>query len=260
MVPVGEIYHTLRLSPICRYVKIVKCYTSWHLSRVAARRPLSRASRQRVEDGIQVANAIPDIVISRLPIYLQALTRLAEQGQKVTTSSQELGDLLGISSAQIRKDLSHFGEFGKQGTGYHIGYLHNQLQRILKLDQEWPVAVIGAGFLGHALASYGGFRPRGFRVAWIFDSDPAKIGMKVGGVTVQDVAELEETIRREGAQIAILAVPAPAAQEITDRVVEAGVTAILTYAPITLSVPDRVHVQYSDPVIQLQRMTYHLER
>ncbi len=260
MVLIGEIYHTLSLSPIWRYVRIVKCYTSPHLLRVTVRLPLSRVTRLSVEDNRSVPNAIPDIVISRLPIYLQALTRLAEQGQKVTTSSQELGELLGISSAQIRKDLSHFGEFGKQGTGYHISYLRNQLQRILKLDQEWPVALIGAGFLGHALASYGGFRPRGFRVAWIFDSDPAKIGMEVSGVTVQDDAELEETIRREGAQIAILAVPAPAAQIITNRLVEAGITAILTYAPITLSVPDHVHVQYSDPVIQLQRMTYYLER
>lgn len=206
-----------------------------------------------------MANAIPDIVISRLPIYLQALGRLAEQGHKVTTSSQELGELLGISSAQIRKDLSHFGEFGKQGTGYHISYLHNQLQRILKLDQEWPVALVGAGFLGHALASYGGFRPRGFRVAWIFDSDPAKIGLEIGGVIVQNVAELEETLQREGTQIAIIAVPAAAAQETADRLVEAGVTAILTYAPITLAVPDRVHVQYSDPVVQLQRMTFYLD-
>jgi redox-sensing transcriptional repressor len=213
-----------------------------------------------VEDVTQVANAIPDIVISRLPIYLQALSRLAEQGHKVTTSSQELGELLGISSAQIRKDLAHFGPFGKQGTGYHINYLHDQLQRILKLDQEWPVALIGAGFLGHALASYGGFRPRGFRVAWIFDSDPAKIGKEVGGVMVEDVAALEETIGREGAQIAILAVPAGAAQEIADRLVEAGITAILTYAPITLAVPEHVHVQYSDPVVQLQRMTYYLGR
>lgn len=207
-----------------------------------------------------MANAIPDIVISRLPIYLQALSRLAQEGHKLTTSSQELGGLLGISSAQIRKDLSHFGEFGKQGTGYHISYLHNQLQLILKLDQEWPVALIGAGFLGHALASYGGFRPRGFHVAWIFDSDPAKIGTEVGTVLVQDVAELEETIRHENVQIAIIAVPASAAQEITERLVEAGVTAILTYAPLTLSVPEHVHVQYSDPVVQLQRMTYYLER
>lgn len=168
--------------------------------------------------------------------------------------------MLGISSAQIRKDLSHFGEFGKQGTGYHIIYLSEQLQRILKLDQEWPVALVGAGFLGHALASYGGFRSRGFSIRWIFDNDAGKIGSEIGGVRVQDVASLEKTLRRENAQLAIIAVPAPAAQEIADRLVEAGVRAILTYAPITLSVPAHVQVQYSDPVAQLQRMTFYLER
>ena len=172
----------------------------------------------------------------------------------------ELGEMLGISSAQIRKDLSHFGEFGKQGTGYHINYLSEQLRRILKLDQDWPVALVGAGFLGHALASYGGFRQRGFYIRWIFDNDAAKIGSEIGGVRVQDVAELEATLVRENAQLAIIAVPAPAAQEIAGKLIDAGVRAILTYAPITLTVPDHVHVQYSDPVAQLQRMTYYLER
>jgi redox-sensing transcriptional repressor len=213
-----------------------------------------------VEDDNQVTSESPDVVIRRLPIYLQALRRLGEQGHKTTTSSQELGEMLGISSAQIRKDLSHFGEFGKQGTGYHINYLSEQLRRILKLDQDWPVALVGAGFLGHALASYGGFRPRGFYIRWIFDNDAAKIGSEIGGVRVQDVAELEATLVRENAQLAIIAVPAPAAQEIAGKLIDAGVRAILTYAPITLTVPDHVHVQYSDPVAQLQRMTYYLER
>jgi redox-sensing transcriptional repressor len=207
-----------------------------------------------------VATEIPDVVISRLPIYLQALRRLGEQGHKTTTSSQELGEMLGISSAQIRKDLSHFGEFGKQGTGYHISYLGEQLQRILKLDQEWPVALVGAGFLGHALASYGGFRPRGFYIRWIFDNDAGKIGTEIGGVRVQDVADLEKALRREHAQLGIIAVPALAAQAIANQLVEAGVRAILTYAPLTLAVPVHVHVQYSDPVAQLQRMTFYLER
>lgn len=206
-----------------------------------------------------MSDDIPDIVIGRLPIYLRALRRLAEEGDQLTTSSQELGERLGISSAQIRKDLSHFGEFGKQGTGYHINYLIDQLRAILHLDRDWPVALLGAGFLGHALASYGGFHPRGFRIAWIFDNDPDKVGAAIAGLTVQHVDELEETIERERIQIAILAVPAAAAQGITDRLVAADIRAILTYAPISLVVPDDVQVQYSDPVVQLQRMTYYLD-
>ena len=205
-----------------------------------------------------MAHDIPDIVIGRLPIYLRALRRLAQDGEKATTSSQELGERLGISSAQIRKDLSHFGEFGKQGTGYHVDYLIEQLRKILHLDVDWPVVLVGAGFLGHALASYGGFHRRGFRIAWIFDNDPDKIGEEIGGIRVQSVEELGETVMAERAQIAILAVPAAAAQEITDTLVEAGVRAILTYAPISLAVPKDVHVQYSDPVVQLQRMTFYL--
>lgn len=206
-----------------------------------------------------MANEIPDIVIGRLPLYLRALRRLAEEANQTTTSSQELGERLGISSAQIRKDLSHFGEFGKQGTGYHVNYLIEQLRHILNLDHEWPVALVGAGFLGHALANYGGFHTRGFTIAWIFDNDPAKVGKRMADLTVQPVDELEETIRREGAKVAILAVPADAAQEITDRLVDAGIRSILTYAPINLSVPEDVHVQYSDPVVQLQRMTFYLK-
>lgn len=220
---------------------------------------MTESSDPTVEEAPDVADEIPDIVIGRLPIYLQALTRMMEEGEKTTTSSQELGERLGISSAQIRKDLSHFGEFGKQGTGYHISYLVDQLRRILHLDREWPVALVGAGYLGHALAHYGGFKRRGFRISWIFDNDPDTVGQKLNGVTVRHVDSLERVLRREQVQIAVLAVPAHAAQELADRLVEAGVGAILTYAPISISVPEHVQVQYSDPVVQLQRMTYYLD-
>lgn len=202
---------------------------------------------------------IPDIVIGRLPVYLRELTRLADEEKKITTSSQELGERLGISSAQIRKDLSHFGEFGKQGTGYHISYLVNQLREILHLTQEWPVAVVGAGYLGHALAHYNGFKHRGFRITWLFDNDPNKVGEEMSGLIVQDISEMEKTLRENQAKIAILAVPAQVAQEITNILSRAGVKSILTYAPIHLNVPPGVHVSYSDPVIELQRMTYYLE-
>ncbi len=200
---------------------------------------------------------IPDIVIGRLPIYLRALRHLADNG-KTTTSSHELGRRLGISSAQIRKDLSHFGEFGKQGTGYNIPYLIDKLRQILNLQTEWPVVLVGAGFLGHALANYQGFAHRGFRIKYVFDNDAGRVGEQVNDLVVQDVAALEGIVRQENIQIAIVAVPANAAQEITDCLVRAGIRAILTYAPINLIVPPHVHVRYSDPVVQMQHMTYYL--
>lgn len=202
---------------------------------------------------------IPDIVIGRLPIYLRELRQLAREENQLTTSSHELGRRLGISSAQIRKDLSHFGEFGKQGTGYHIKYLIEQLQQILHLTQEWPVALIGAGYLGHAIAHYNGFQHRGFRIAWIFDNDPNKIGQNMNGLIVQPIEKLEKIIQENQVKIAIIVVPANVAQEITNRLVAAGVEAILSYAPINLNVPPHVRVSYSDPVVQMQQMTYYLK-
>lgn len=205
-----------------------------------------------------VSDAIPDIVIGRLPIYLRALTHMQAE-DKVTTSSHELGQRLGISSAQIRKDLSHFGEFGKQGTGYNIKYLTDQLRHILHLDREWAVVLIGAGFLGHALASYQGFKYRGFEIKWVFDNDPEIIGRDMGGLAVRDISELEDVVIREGVRVAIVAVPASAAQDICNLLVKAGIRSILSYAPINLVAPAGVHVRYSDPVVQLQQMTYYLD-
>ena len=170
---------------------------------------------------------IPDIVIGRLPVYLRALSLMAAAGQEIT-SSHELGEKLGISSAQIRKDLSHFGEFGKQGTGYRISHLQDQLRRILKVDREWPVALIGIGDVGQALVRYGGFRDRGFRITLAFDNDPAKIGEKVGDTLIQDVAVLPDVLKQHDTKVALIAVP------------------------------EDVRVQYLDPVTHLQRMTYYL--
>ncbi len=205
-----------------------------------------------------MSNEIPDIVIGRLPIYLRELTRMAREGEKTTTSSHDLGKRLGISSAQIRKDLSHFGEFGKQGTGYHIGYLIEQLNEILHLTREWEVAVVGAGYLGHALVQYNGFQHRGFKITCVFDNNPDKVGNLVNGLAIQSDTELEEVIRQREIEIAIIAVPVEVAQEITDRLVSAGVRALLSYAPVHLVVPEGVEVSYSDPVVQMQRMTYYL--
>jgi redox-sensing transcriptional repressor len=203
------------------------------------------------------ANKIPDIIIGRLPIYLRALQRMADKGVQ-TTSSQELGERVGISAAQIRKDISQFGEFGKQGTGYRISYLMDKLREILKIDRIWDVVIVGAGDMGHALARYQGFVNRGFHVVMVFDNDQAKVGQKVGDYTIMDTSCMIEEIQKAGIQIAMLTVPATAAQEAADMLVKAGVKAILNYAPISLTVPEDVHVQHIDPATHLQRMTYYL--
>ena len=203
-------------------------------------------------------NNIPDIVIGRLPVYLRALNRLAVEGHEVT-SSHELGRRLGISSAQIRIDLSHFGGFGKQGTGYQIAYLEEKLRQVLKVNQEWEVALIGAGDLGSAIAHYRGFMDRGFHIACIFDSSSNRIGEELGDLVIQKMDTLPDTIKAKNIQIAMIAVPAEYAQDVADKIIEAGVRAILNYAPINLNVPDGVHVQYIDPVVHLQRMTYYLK-
>jgi redox-sensing transcriptional repressor len=201
--------------------------------------------------------SIPDIVIGRLPVYLRTLNLLASEGREVT-SSQELGEHLGISSAQIRKDLSHFGEFGKQGTGYNIPYLCTQLQKILNVDRVWPVVLVGAGSLGNAVANYHGFESRGFRVAAAFDEDEQKIGKKIAHLTVESMDTLEQRVQEIECQIAVIAVPVQAAQRVADQLIAAGIHSILCYAPITLSIPANVRVEYIDPVIHFQHMTYYL--
>lgn len=203
------------------------------------------------------AKPVPDIVIGRLPLYLRALSQMAAEGKQVT-SSQELGERLGISAAQIRKDLSLFGEFGKQGTGYAVASLQDQLRHILKVDRMWEVVLVGVGNLGRAIARYGGFVNRGFRIAALFDSDPAKVGSRVEQLVIQDMAHLGDEIRARRIRVAMLAVPAPHAQEVADELVRAGVQAILCYAPTAISVPAHIRVQYIDPVVHLQRMTYYL--
>ena len=202
-------------------------------------------------------DTIPDIVIGRLPLYLRALTRLRQENQDLT-SSHELGKRLDISSAQIRKDLSHFGGFGKQGTGYQIEYLMEKLQQVLQVNQEWPVAVIGAGNLGIAISHYRGFQDHGFRIACLFDISPQKINTRIGAFIVQPAAAMREIIHREQIKIAMLAVPAEHAQAVADQLVEAGIQAILNYAPISITVPADVQIQYIDPVTHLQHMAYYL--
>jgi redox-sensing transcriptional repressor len=200
----------------------------------------------------------PDIVIGRLPIYLRALDALARENNDIT-SSYELGERLGISSAQIRKDLSHFGDFGKQGTGYNISFLIDQLRDILKVNREWNVVILGAGHVGMALANYHDFTDHGFKLVGIFDSDAEKIGQRAGELIVQNSSEAPTSIRKYGAKIAMIATPGSVAQDIADMLVAADVQSILCYAPTTLIVPEGVHIQYIDPVTKLQHMTYYIK-
>jgi redox-sensing transcriptional repressor len=200
---------------------------------------------------------VPDIVVSRLPLYLRALTRMQRAGQQ-HTSSHELSERLGASSAQIRKDLSHFGEFGKQGSGYTIPYLIEQLKHILHAEAEWPVALVGAGAIGHALAHFNGLRDRGFHIALLFDNAPAKIGQIINGHEVRDMALVGELIPTHHIRLAMMAVPAEAAQIVANLLVNAGVRGLLSYAPTHITVPPEVRVQYIDPVVHLQRMTFYL--
>jgi len=203
-------------------------------------------------------NPVPDIVIGRLPLYLRALGQMKAEGNTVT-SSHELAGRLGISSAQIRKDLSQFGEFGKQGTGYNIAFLREQIQRILGVDRTWDVALIGLGDLGRALAHYGGFLRRGFQICALYDTDPEKIGQSIRDMPIQSMETMAADIRRKNIKIAMLAVPLSAAQEVVDELVGAGVVAILNYAPTSITVPEGVHVQQIDPALHLQHMTYYIK-
>ncbi|MDF1520238.1 MAG: redox-sensing transcriptional repressor Rex [Brevefilum sp.] len=200
---------------------------------------------------------VPDIVIARLPRYLQCLNLMAKEGLH-TVSSGVLAERLGTTAAQIRKDLSYFGGFGKQGSGYPIYSLIEALQEILNLDRIWQVAVVGAGDLGRALTRYQGFPRRGIEIKLLFDVDPKLVGTKVGSITIQHVDYLEKEIQHHGIKIGVLAVPAEYAQLMADRMVEAGIEGILSYAPVSLILPESVHAQHIDPVLQLQTMMYYL--
>ena len=201
---------------------------------------------------------IPDIVIGRLPLYLRALQYMLLENHFVT-SSNELSERLGISAAQIRKDLSQFGEFGKQGTGYQVEFLITKLKQIMHIDTTWDVIIVGAGDIGHGIARYPGFKNQGFRVTKVFDNNPEKIGLKIGDFIVEDSTKMANAIREANIKIAMIAVPASQAQQVADILVNAGIKAILNYAPITLNLPAGIKIQYIDPVVHLQRMTFYLE-
>ncbi len=201
----------------------------------------------------------PDVVIRRLPLYARSLRYLLQEEVR-SVSSQELGERINVTAAQIRKDLSYFGEFGKQGIGYDVEKLLHQIERILGLNQEWPVALIGIGHLGEAIARYEGFRRQGIRIAALFDSDSSKIGTDINGLTVMNDDQIDRVLREQAIKLAIIAVPASRAQEVADMLVTAGVRAVLNYAPVVIQVPEHVWVRHIDPVAVLHSMTYYLAR
>jgi len=203
-------------------------------------------------------NGIPDIVIRRLPIYGRSLMYLAGEGVE-TVSSGELGTRLGVSAAQIRRDLSYFGEFGKQGKGYNVAYLLGQVNSILQLDREWPVALVGLGHLGRALLHYEGLSEHGFNIRALFDHNPEKVGQRIGDLTIQPMSDMKRVLTRQHIKMAIMAVPARGAQEAANALVDAGVSAILNYAPIIVQVPQHVKIRHIDPVVALQSMTYYID-
>jgi len=202
---------------------------------------------------------IPEVVIDRLPLYYRFLTRMQRDGATVV-SSQELGDALGITPAQIRKDLSYFGRFGKQGRGYSVQRLVDELQRILGLDRRWRMVLVGVGHLGRAIASYRGFDPAGFDIIAAYDAHPDEVEQMPGDIPIRDVADLESDLAGQPVDIGIVAVPAEYAQGVIDVLVRCGVRAILNYAPRSVQVPAHVETRRIDPVLSLQSMTYHLRR
>src|SRR5688572_6056826 len=202
---------------------------------------------------------IPEVVVNRLPTYARALAELAEDGESVV-SSQALGERLDVTPAQIRKDLSYFGRFGKQGRGYNVHSLLSKLQEILGLDRQWRVCVVGVGRLGQAIAEYGGFEPQGFQIVAAFDSDPGRVGSKLGKTTVTHSDELDSYLRQNHVDIGVVAVPAHAAQSVTDRLVNGGIRAILNYAPMTPHVPKDVTIRHIDPVLAMQSMTFYIKK
>lgn len=201
---------------------------------------------------------VPDVVVERLPLYVRVLAGFEARGTEMV-SSEQLGSQLHMTPAQIRKDLSYFGRFGKQGRGYNVQALALRLREILGLDRSWNACLVGVGRLGRAIISYPGFAPEGFNIVSAFDMNPAVVGTMVDGISVDAISEIKPVVERLDIAIGIVAVPAAAAQEVIDRLVEAGVGGILNYAPITAHAPGNVKIKNIDPVMSLQSMTYYLK-
>jgi redox-sensing transcriptional repressor len=202
---------------------------------------------------------IPEATVARLPVYLRILLEQSDGGTQ-NVSSEELADLAGVNAAKVRKDLSYLGTYGTRGVGYEVEYLIYQVRRELGLTRDWPVVIVGAGNLGQALAGYGGFGQRGFPVAGIVDIDDEKIDTVIGGVRVRRLDELAAIVSAHRVSIGVVATPGAAAQEAADRLVKAGVTSILNFAPVVLAVPTGINVRKVDLAVELQILSYHEQR
>jgi redox-sensing transcriptional repressor len=202
---------------------------------------------------------IPEATVGRLPLYLRSLVEIAAGGQ-TTVSSDDLAEAAGVTAAKVRKDLSYLGSYGTRGVGYDVAYLIHQVRRELGLTQDWPIAIVGIGNLGHALANYRGFGERGFRVAALVDVDPAKVGERIGELTVRHLRELPRLVVDERVAIGIIATPAPVVQEVADAMVAAGVRSILNFAPAVVAVPPGVTLRKVDLAVELQILAFHEQR
>jgi redox-sensing transcriptional repressor len=198
---------------------------------------------------------IPNPAVRRLSLYLRQLEAFKRKDRR-TISSKQLGESLNLTDAQVRKDLAYFGQFGHPGIGYRVDELIAKVKQILGTDKTWNVLIVGAGNLGRALMAYRGFDAKGFRLVAVFDNDPTKTGKKQGNFTVQSLAELPETIRRQNIRLAILAVPADVAQEVADQLVAAGIRGLLNFAPVSLSVPQDVALNAVDLAVQLEQISF----
>src|SRR3954471_2216403 len=229
------------------------------VSQAASTRRRSRDDSARGGARATRRGDIPDATVARLPIYLRVLTGLAESGVG-TVSSEALAASAGVGSAKLRKDLSHLGSYGTRGVGYDVEYLVYQISRELGLSQDWRVVIVGVGNLGHALANYGGFASRGFTVAALLDSDERRIGERIAGLVVRPGSDLEHIVRDRDVHIGVVATPAEPAQGVCDRLVAAGVTSVLNFAPCVLDVPDHVMVRKVDLSTELQILAFHEQR
>jgi redox-sensing transcriptional repressor len=219
----------------------------------------ARTAAADEEATIPEARSIPEATVARLPLYYRALRECVDL-QVGTVSSERLAELAGVNAAKVRKDFSYLGSYGTRGVGYEVDQLVHEISRELGLTHEWPVAIVGLGNLGHALANYRGFGARGYRIVAVVDADPDKIGERVGDLTIEALADLPGIAKARGVAIGIIATPAHAAQEVADRLVAAGVGSILNFAPTVVTAPAGVSLRKVDLAIELQILSFYQQR